>query len=299
MAKTFPTGLQDHLDGGATTMCFCWRLTRKDAVVMGFTEHDNDLTVDGTLFEAEAGFEGTRIDQSIGLAVDNLEATSAFSSDRITEDDLIAGVYDDAFVEVLWVNWADTSQFTVRLTGNLGEVTHRGVEFVAELRSLAHRLTQRVGRFYNRTCDAVFCDVGELVPRCKLDAANYTFSGTVTEVASNGSFTASGLTQTSDTFTRGVVTWTSGNNQDAAHDVRAHVKDGTDALFDLWTPTIADVQVGDTFDVLQGCAKTSAACQSYGNIRYMQGFPHIPGKDIVTDYPVEGADGQNGGALVF
>lgn len=266
---------------------------------MGFTEHDNDLTVDGTLFEAEAGFEGTRIDQTIGLAVDNLEATSAFSSERITESDLIAGVYDDAFVEVLWVNWADTSQYTVRLTGNLGEVTHKGVEFVAELRSLAHRLTQRVGRFYNRTCDAVFCDVGELTPRCKLNAATYTFSGTVSSVASNGSFTATGLPGANDVYTRGRLTWTSGDNTDAVHDVRTHVKDGSNHEFDLWTPTLNTVQPGDTFDILQGCKQTSAACQAYGNILNFQGFPHMPGKDVITDYPVEGGDGQDGGALVF
>lgn len=287
------------MDTGATTMCFCWRVTRKDAVVMGFTEHDNNLTVDGTLFEAEAGFEGTRIDQSLGLAVDNLEATSAFSSERITEDDLIAGVYDDAFVEVLWVNWKDPTQFTVRLTGNLGEVTQRGVSFIAELRSLAHRLTQRVGRYYNRTCDAVFCDVGESVPRCRLNAATYTSTGTVSAVAANGSFTATGLAGADGVYTRGRLTWTSGDNQDAVHDVRGHVLDGSNHEFDLWTPTVNDIQVGDTFSVLQGCKQNADACIGYGNIANFQGFPHMPGKDIVTDYPVEGGDGQDGGALVF
>ena len=50
--RTIPAGLKAHLDGGATTVCHAWRVTRRDGTVLGFTEHDHDLVFGGTLFAA-------------------------------------------------------------------------------------------------------------------------------------------------------------------------------------------------------------------------------------------------------
>lgn len=293
--KLLPTALQTHLDEGATTMCYAWRITRKDGVVMGFTEHDENLTFDGTTFEAEAGFTASQVQQSLGLSVDNMEVVSAFNSDYIKETDLIAGVYDDAAVEVFWVNWADTSQRLIIMVGNLGEVTQKGVQFTAELRSLTHRLNQKVGRIYQRTCDAVFGD-----SRCGVNKASYTFTGTVTSVASKSAFGAAGLGQATDYFSRGVIKWLTGNNANATVDVRTHVLAGSTAKFDVWTPATADIQVGDTFQVIAGCKQTAEICRTkFNNIKNFQGFPHMPGEDIVTTYPTQGGENQTGGALVF
>ena len=44
-----------HIASGATTLATCWRLTRRDGVVLGFTDHDQPLTFDGTNFLPAAG----------------------------------------------------------------------------------------------------------------------------------------------------------------------------------------------------------------------------------------------------
>jgi hypothetical protein len=54
--KHLPASLQSHLDTGATTLAWCWRVTRGDGGVLGFTDHDRDLTFDGTTFQAATGF---------------------------------------------------------------------------------------------------------------------------------------------------------------------------------------------------------------------------------------------------
>jgi uncharacterized phage protein (TIGR02218 family) len=89
--KQLSEDLQAHLDSGATTLCWCWRLTRRDETRLGFTDHDRDLTFDGTTFEAAAGFTASEMRDSVGLSVDNLEVSSALSSDRLSEADLAAG----------------------------------------------------------------------------------------------------------------------------------------------------------------------------------------------------------------
>ena len=293
--KTIPTALQAHLDSGATTMCYAWKVTRKDGTVQGFTDHDEDLSFDGVTFEAEAGFTASQMQSALGLSVDNLELVGGFNSDYIDETDLIAGEYDDADVVLYWVNWADTTQRIIAMAGNLGEVKQNGIEFTAELRSLTHRLSQKVGRKYQRTCDAVFCD-----SRCKLNPATYTFSGTVDTVSSPSAFTVTGLAQDDDYFSRGLLTWTSGANAGAKADVRTHTNDGAAVGLDLWTPQVGDIAPGDTFDILAGCKQTADVCKNkFNNLDNFQGFPHMPGQDVVTKYAKQGDEDNTGGALVF
>ncbi len=290
--KTLPAGLQAHLDSNATTMCYCWRIKRKDTVVLGFTDHDNDLTFDGTTFKASTGFEATELQSSLGLAVDNVDVISGFDSAAITEADLNAGRYDDADVEIFWVNWADVTQRTYRLVGSLGEIKQSGVSFTAELRSLAHRLNQKVGRTYQRTCDAVFGDT-----RCKINRATYTYSGTVTSSASAKSIKASGLSAlATDWLSRGVLKWTSGPNAGQSFDVKIHTAPD---IIELWTPCPFAPVVGNTFTIVAGCKQDLATCRDkYNNVANFQGFPHMPGTDVISRYPNQGGTDQSGGSLV-
>jgi uncharacterized phage protein (TIGR02218 family) len=156
--KTLPAGLQAHLDSGATTLCWCWRLTRRDDAKLGFTDHDRDLVFDGTTFEAAAGFTASEIRDAVGLSVDNLEVESALSSGRLSEEDLAAGLYDDARVEIFRANWQAPEQRVLMRTGSLGEVSRAGASFRAEVRGLAHYLQQPKGRLFQYSCDA---DLGD------------------------------------------------------------------------------------------------------------------------------------------
>jgi uncharacterized phage protein (TIGR02218 family) len=88
--KHVPPALQAHLDTGTTTLAWCWRLTRADAIRLGFTDHDRNITFDGTTFEAASGFTATDIKDAVGLSVDNLEVSSALRFDTLGEDDLAA-----------------------------------------------------------------------------------------------------------------------------------------------------------------------------------------------------------------
>ena len=77
--------LYAHLATGATTLCRVWILTRKDGVVMGFTDHDRDLSVEGIACRADAGLSARALQQTTGLSVDNSEAVGALSDASIAE----------------------------------------------------------------------------------------------------------------------------------------------------------------------------------------------------------------------
>ncbi len=51
--KSFSPSLAAHLASGATTLCACWRVTRGDGVVLGFTDHDRAIVFDDVEHEPE------------------------------------------------------------------------------------------------------------------------------------------------------------------------------------------------------------------------------------------------------
>ena len=294
--KTLPAPLAAHLASGTTTMAYCWRVTRADGTVLGFTEHDNDVVYAGTRFAASSGFSASQIEQSLGLSVDNMNAAGALSSSAITDADILAGRYDDAIVELFWVNWSDPSMGITVAAGNLGEIKRQGVAFSAEFRSIANRLNQKIGQTFERTCSAKLGD-----SRCKVDltAAAYRASCVAETAGLTAQIIMSGLSgYAKDWFSGGTLRFTAGANAGLSFEVKAHLRTSGVDLVELWLPTPFPVAIGDTATVTAGCRKTVAVCRSkFGNIVNFRGFPHIPGTDAVTRYGVTGAFGQSGGSL--
>ena len=113
--KTISAGLAQHLAGEMTKLATCWQITRRDGVVLGFTDHVRDLEVDSVTYRAASGYTRTAIRSTADLAVDNLDVESVFSDDGITEEDLRTGRYDFAEVRMFLVNYENLSQGIVKL----------------------------------------------------------------------------------------------------------------------------------------------------------------------------------------
>jgi uncharacterized phage protein (TIGR02218 family) len=294
--KTLPDGMQAHLDSGATTLAWCWRLTRTDGLALGFTDHDRDLAFDGTDFEAGSGFTGSEIKQSLGLSVDNLDVSGALNSQRLNETDLAGGLFDDARVEIWRVNWTATGQRVLVTAGSVGEVKRAEGAFTAELRSLAHYLAQEKGRTYQYACDAALGD-----DRCGVDLSDPAFlgTGTVTLAESAYLFRASGLGAfAADWFAGGLVTWTSGVNANRAMEVKRHaLLAGGEAEIELWRSMASPIAPGDAFTITAGCDKTFTTCKAkFANGVNFRGFPQIPGNAYVMSYPAPGDPNNDGGS---
>lgn len=279
--KVLPAGLDAHLVTGATTLCWCWRLTRRDGVKYGFTDHDQPLTFDGTTFEASAGFTASDIKDGVGLSVDNLDVTGALSSATLTDDDLAAGRYDDARVEIFRVNWQDVSSRILMRSGSLGEVRRSGTAFSAEVRGLQHYLQQPKGRLFQLTCDA---DVGDA--RCTVNLAAPAFTGTATivSVLTPRRFAVSGLTAYAhDFFARGLATFTSGPAAGTKIEVKSHSNIAGVVTVELWTDAEGPPVVGSAFTVTAGCDKRIETCKArFSNAINFRGFPSMPGNELLT-----------------
>jgi uncharacterized phage protein (TIGR02218 family) len=293
--RVLPAGFQDHLDTGATTLCWCWRITRNDGVRLGFTDHDRDLAFDGTSFEASTGFTGTEIAGSVGLNVDSLDVEGALKSERLNEAHLAAGLYDNAVIEIYRVNWAEPAERVLMRYGNLGEVSRGQHHFRCEVRGLAHELQQPKGRIIQFACDA---DLGD--DRCKVDLDTPGFRSDAGVVASlTGSprlFVASGLdAYANGWFTRGLITWLSGANAGRAAQVRVHSKDAGAVKIELWQRMSEAVAAGDQFRIVAGCDKQFSTCrEKFANTANFRGFPHVPGNDFMLSVASRQANNDGG-----
>lgn len=284
---TMPPGLTDHLGRTVTSICHCWRLTRADGAVSGYTDHDRALVVDGTTFEPESGLSASEARASLGLAVDTVDVEGALSSERIRDTDIAAGLYDNAKVETFLVNWREPEHFALLRTATIGKITRSDQRFVAELESATHALDQPKGRYIGRSCDAELGD-----PRCGVALAQpqYSGSGTVTLHSTPDMLVVSGLAGFEPGwFTQGTLTWTSGGRAGRSEKVVDHRRDAAGVSLVLGTNPGGAVAAGDAFSIRAGCDKAFATCKvKFANALNFRGFPHLPGNDAGYAYVTEG-----------
>jgi hypothetical protein len=90
--------------------------------VQGFTDHDEDVLLDGLICHANTGLTGSEASARLGLSVGGSEISGALADDALSEADLAAGRYDAAAIEIFLVDWSEPSLFISLSKGTLGEV---------------------------------------------------------------------------------------------------------------------------------------------------------------------------------
>ena len=275
--KTLTAGTQSHLDSGDYTLCICWKITRTDAVVSGFTNHDIPVTVDGLEYSAISGAAPTNIESTRGMAVDNLDINGILSDVGITVADIEAGLYDHAELHIFEVNYKDTTEIVKLKRGWLGEV-RTAESFFAEFRSLTQALQQTIGKIITPDCPHETGD-GD----CTLSMVAFTFTGALTSVTDRETFADTSRTEADDYFKYGKLTMTSGANNGLSKEVKGYtLSTGT---FQLFEPFPYDQDVADTYEVEAGDDKTFATCRDkFSNAVNFGGYPHVPTVDQVSKF---------------
>jgi uncharacterized phage protein (TIGR02218 family) len=291
---TLPAALESHVQLESTTLCFCWKVTRKDSVKSGFTDHDETILFDAVSFEPESGFNASSAESALGLAVSSMDVEGALSSARISEADLSSGAYDGAEVETWLVNWQDINARAKLRVAYISAISFSGGLFKAELKSRMDMLDKRSGRTIRRHCDAELGDA-----KCKVALAGFTVSASVASVATAADFKTDALGAFADRwFEHGRLTWTNGANAGQVSNISQHEKLGMEQRLVLWRPPSAPIAIGDAFSISAGCDKAFATCKAkFANQLNFQGFPHLPGNDAAYAY-VDGEGVFDGAPLV-
>ena len=166
--RDLSSDLKAHLENSVTTLCWLWRVTRADGTVLGFTDHDQNLKIDGINYEGSSGLTPSEVDKRLGFSIDNGAVQGALTSEQISAEDINSGLYENAKIDAYRVNWEDPSQSVHMSTGRLGSIRQKGEAFEAEWTGESVLLDRSVGRVFSKICDAEFGDV-----RCGLNAADF------------------------------------------------------------------------------------------------------------------------------
>lgn len=292
----YSDGLRAHLATGATTLARAWEIRRRDGRVLGFTDHDRVLRFEGVEFAPDSGMTAQALQQTTGLSVDNTEALGALRSDAICEADLLAGRYDGAEVRIWLVNWADPGDRALIFRGHLGEVARAEGAFRAELRGLGEALGAETGRIYHPACAAV---LGDAQCRFDLTTPGYVVERVVEAVTDARLFQFAQMAGFADRwFEKGRFEVLDG----AAAGLDGVVKNDRlqadeSRTVELWQRLGAAVAPGDRVRIVAGCDRRADTCRmKFINFNNFRGFPHIPGEDWLTSYPVSGRS-NDGGSL--
>ena len=264
-----------------TTLCNLLKITRTDTVELGITDLDIDVIYDGLTYRAISGYTPTNYSSNDQLSVNSADVEGLLSSVGVTRDDIRAGLYDGARIDCYVYDYVAETLSKYLAAGYWGEATvnHGSGRYVAEFRSLAHKLQQPIGEVVSPLCLAEFGD-SLTANRCKLVLATYTTTGAVDSTTDSRHFVDATLS-TVGQYNGGVVTWTSGLNDGYSMEVKGHAAGGSIELF-LAMPN--SITIADTFSISQGCDKTLATCRdTYDNVINRRAFDYLPGERSLTE----------------
>jgi Phage conserved hypothetical protein BR0599/Uncharacterized conserved protein (DUF2163) len=117
---------------------------------------------------------------------------------------------------------------------------------------------------------------------CTLLKSSFTVSGTVgATVTSNSNFNTN-LTQASDYFDLGVITFTSGLNNGFSATVKQYLNASGNLQLNI--PMPATISTGDTFSIYPGCDHLQATCTTkFSNLAHFKATPYVPVPETLYD----------------
>jgi uncharacterized phage protein (TIGR02218 family) len=268
--RAAPGWLREEL----VTLAWCWRLARRDGVVVGLTSHDRDLIVGGIPYRAAPGMKPSALDTNDSLDVATMDLEGAVTSDAIAARDLDAGRWDGAELELFVTDWSapETAPVTVA-RGSLGAIERRGPAFAAELQGVTRLLDRPVCHATSSSCRAMLGDRA-----CRVDLAPLTQARRV--VAVDGRMATLDIAAPGMAF--GELMWMEGANCGLSSPVIAVEA----AVLHLAEAPAFAVPGPMRVRITQGCDKQLATCRNrFANAVNFRGEAHLPGNDLLTRYP--------------
>lgn len=288
-------------------VCLMVKITPKSAfggssAAIGFTSNTRDMTLPGHVgitFKSAPGITPSAIETMLDEP-SNLEMMGVYQSGSFTQEDVIAGKWNFAEVEVFGVSWENTSLGEFLLfKGNLGDFKDYQTHFNAEARGFLSRLSNDVDMVTQRFCRHDFGDAN----CAKSLAGTVTIDGTAYNITETGmvgdSNTAefpsqaiaysewAGNVPPNDFYANGKITCTSGANSGISRELSGNQRNDGSSVMDLTLKRgfPFETEVGVTFTLVAGCNKTIEHCMRYDNIINRGAEDWIPGIEAVRRIP--------------
>ena len=263
-----------------TTLCTCCKISLADGAILAYTDYDQDLVIDDTNYSATQGFSYSNIACDSLFKIDNLQIEGILNAEHINEQDILAGKYDNAQIEILQADYVSHEK-TVIAFGNIGKIKILNGKFIAEVNGIAQKAQKQIVDIFSPSCRATFCD-----HLCTLQTKDFTHAGRVIDIINNKKiFIGQNLHTTIDYYRHGLLAFISGNNKSISIEVKSSINDEVELFLEL----PYEIKKGDKYIIIAGCDKLFTTClNKFNNTVNFRGEPHIPG--LPTLYKSIGSD---------
>lgn len=265
--------------GELETVASFWRIFRRDGVAFGLTSHDRDLVFDDIRHRTAPGMVPSAIRMSSGFDPDTAEVSGALDHEAIRNDDLDAGRFDGARIELGLVDWLSLERHTL-YAGSIGGIARDGGQFTARLDSVKTILSQHPIPRTSPSCRAEFCGLG-----CGLSAARFTHGARIASVDWADNAVTLNDAPSADRLLDGHLRWVDGEAAGLSFGVAA--VDGGKLILERTLPNAATI--GQSVIVREGCDLRLESCSTrFDNALNFRGEPFLPGNDMLSRYPLVG-----------
>lgn len=260
-----------------------WTITRTDGQVFRFTTLDTDFTYQGNVYRSCAGLASSASEDIVELSESgNAEINAIINSEFISDQEILAGWFQDAEVTGTQIPWQTTGVETERrfFSGIIGRIEKGTVSFKAEVLTPATIAQQRnLLATFSPSCRH---DLGDSI--CQVDLEALRVSGTVTQtvvpttpgLSRKRVVIDSSRSEEAGYFNFGILTWVTGDNAGSSQQVETF----EGSTITLWDTAAYRIQSGDQYTIVPGCDKLIDTCKNkFANFDNFGGFPHVPGKD--------------------
>lgn len=271
------TPLSGVLINGTQRLATCWEFVTPVGTYR-WTDHSNDLVVDGDTYSPAEGISATAREMIEGTEPTNFQAIGVIDDDNISHDDLRSGRLHNTEVTEFLVDWKFPWQrFYTRKYLTIG-MNFNGEIWKATIESRRHRLSKRRGRVYSKTCGWKLGD-----SRCQVDLTSFQ---TITSVASVDSAHPKRIVTLSDTPSADMVDGefivASGDNSGFTSEVKSI--DGN--VVELQVEAPFEFSGSDVVVIRKGCDYSLATCiERFDNKVHFGGHNHIIGTERQYETP--------------
>ncbi len=277
--KSITTQLQTFLNSAIEfAVCDLLTITLNNSTVVHATNADIDIMWNSILYSSSAiKFGRSKSSSATGGKTAELELDIyADDSSLLNGIPILQAIRAQAFdgaqirIDTLFLSdWKTPQGIVNNFLGMASDIEAGRTSAKITAKSYLHLLDVQMPRnFYQPGCSHALYDAG-----CTLLIANYTIACIALAGSGNLTLNAAALTQANGWFTRGFVTFTSGQNNGLRYTVANYVT-GT---LTLTRPLRFPVAAGDTFNVCAGCDHQQSTCTSkFNNLLNFKGYPYVP-----------------------
>lgn len=293
--------LHTHRAGSTTTVCLFGKIVPVDywggeSQAVGFTNNTRDTTLPAhgdLIFRSAPGITPSVVEIILGTESTNMENVLQFDVEGITEEDIEAGKWNGAEIELWLMNWAVPEMGELVVASHIfSEIRNFGTFFKVETEGKNSLLQNQFGNVTQRLCriakvatetcqldlDGTTSDGFKILNTLEIDSIVDEYHIVLVRDANN---------VPDDFYNNGEMTVSAGVFEGLSREVKVGTGKDTDYIHViLKRPFPAGVlQVGNNVDMLIGDDKTLERCHYLGQVINRKGFDWIMSVEKLNQFP--------------